>query len=82
MKTVRKLVGSGYILIAILVGCIMYIWHNEWGKLEVLEIRNCEINEFRQETHDAYMQFIDFSLSGETVLEWDDEELNHYHTNV
>ena len=80
MKTVRKLVGSGYILIAILVGCIMYIWHNEWEKLEVLEIRNCEINEFRQETHDAYMQFIDFSLSGETVLEWDDEELNHYHT--
>ena len=80
MKTVHKLVGSGYILIAILVGCIMYIWHNEWEKLEVLEIRNCEINEFRQETHDAYMQFIDFSLSGETVLEWDDEELNHYHS--
>ena len=80
MKTVRKLVGSGYILIAILVGCIMYIWHNEWEKLEVLEIRNCEINEFRQETHNTYMQFIDFSLSGETVLEWDDEELNHYHT--
>lgn len=79
MKTVHKLVGSGYILIAILVGCIMYIWHNEWEKLEVLEIGNCKINEFRQETHNTYMQFIEYSLLSETVLEWDDEDLLHYH---
>ena len=79
MKTVHKLVGSGYIIIAILVGCIMYIWHIEWEKLEVLEIGNCKINEFRQETHNTYMQFIEYSLLSETVLEWDDEDLLHYH---
>lgn len=79
MKTIHKLVGSGYILIAILVGCIMYIWHNEWEKLEVLEMGNCKINEFRQETHNTYMQFIEYFLLSETVVEWNDEDLLHYH---
>ena len=79
MKTVRKLVGSGYVLITVLIGCIMYIWHKEWEDLEILEMENCKINEFRQKSHETYMQFMEFSFLGETLLEWEKEDVPAYH---
>ena len=79
METVRKLVGSGYVLITVLIGCIMYIWHKEWEDLEILEMENCKINEFRQKSHEAYMQFMEFSFWGETLLEWEKEDVPAYH---
>jgi len=79
METVRKLVGSGYVLITVLIGCIMYIWHKEWEDLEILEMENCKINEFRQKSHEAYMQFMELSFWGETLLEWEKEDVPAYH---
>lgn len=57
----------------------MCIWIGEWHELEVLEIENRQLNIFRQEVHYAYAQTLELSLMGETVLEWEDEEVQAYH---
>ena len=80
MKYIQKIVASGYLLVTLLIGCIAYIWHNEWQEVEALEADNRQIDEFRKEIDNIHIQLIEFSLLGETVLEWNDEDLKHYHT--
>lgn len=58
---------------------IMYLWHYEWKEIEALETENQRINSFRQEVHHVYEQITGLSLLGESVLEWEDEDLKHYH---
>ena len=70
----------GYLLICLLASCIMYLWVYEWRKIEALEAEYRRINSFRQEVYHAYEQIVGLSLLGESVLEWTDEELEHYHT--
>lgn len=57
----------------------MYLWLQEWHKLEALETENRHINAFRQRVHHAYARTIEFSLLGETVLEWENEDVQTYH---
>lgn len=57
----------------------MYLWLQEWHELEALETENRRINVFRQEIHHTYAQTIKISLLGETVLEWEDEDVQAYH---
>lgn len=57
----------------------MYSWFREWHELEALETENRRINDFRQEVHHAYARTIELSLWGETVLEWEDEDVQAYH---
>ncbi len=73
----RMLTSIGYLLIALLVGGIMYTWLGEWRDMEGLEAKNREIDEFRKEVNNIHL--IEFSLLGETILEWDDEDLGLYH---
>lgn len=80
MRLFRKTIAIGYLLIAVLIGSIAYTSFYEWRRLESLEEENRQINRFRQQLHDAYVQMIEFSLFGETILEWESEELEHYHT--
>ena len=80
MKHIQQIVASGYWLIILLIGCIVYTWHHEWQEIENLESDNRQIDELRKEINDVHIQLIEFSLLGETILEWDDEELEHYHT--
>lgn len=76
----RKWIGLGYVTIIMLISIIGYRWHEEWNDIEKLEIQNRQIDEFRKEINSIHIRFIEFSLSGETVLEWDDEDLENYHT--
>lgn len=76
----RRTIFFGYAIIVILITGILYMWFTEWNKLEQLEIQNHHIYTFRQESHKAYVLLIEFSLLGETILEWDDDDLEHYHT--
>ena len=78
MKYIQKIVASGYLLITLLIGCIAYTWHNEWQEIGTLEADNRQIDELRKEINDIHIQLIDFSLMGETILEWDNEDLEHY----
>ena len=67
-------------LIVILISFIIYIWFIEWQDIGRLERENYQIDNFRQEINKIHIQLIEFSLLGETILEWDDEELEYYHT--
>ena len=80
MQEFLRLVGCGYTLILILISCIIGIWHNEWQEVEALESDNRQIDDFRKDINNIHIQLIEFSLLGETILEWDDEDLEHYHS--
>ena len=69
----------GYLLIILLIGGIAYTWSYEWQKVESLEYDNRQINKLQKEINDIHIHLIEFSLSGETILDWDDEDLDHYH---
>ena len=79
MKSIKNLISLGYLLMALLAIGIMYIWYKEWCDLEKLEVQNRHIDTFRQESHKIFVFLIELSLSGETVLEWEDADLEHYH---
>ena len=40
MMQLLKLTAWGYGFIVLLIGCIVYIWHNEWQEVEALESDN------------------------------------------
>ena len=79
MKSIKNLISLGYLLIILLVIGIMHIWHREWQEVEALEVRNRQIDEFRKEVNRVHIHLIEFSLLGETVLEWDETDLADYH---
>ena len=79
MKYLQKAIAPGYILIVLLIGCIAYTWHHEWQDVEALEVGNQQINEFRKDVNRVHICLIEFSLLGETVLEWDEMDLEDYH---
>ena len=74
-----KAIRLGYILISILIGCIAYNSFYEWQEIEALELDNKKIDEFRKEINNINIQMIKFSLFGETILEWNDKDIEHYH---
>lgn len=80
LRLFRKTIAFGYLLIAVLIGSIAYTSFYEWRRLESLENENRKISHFRQQIHDAYEQMIEFFLLGETILEWNSEDLEHYHS--
>ncbi len=79
MKYIQKIVASDYLLITLLIGCIAYIWHSEWQDIEKWESDNRQIDELRKDINNIQIQLIEFSLFGETVLEWDNDDMEHYH---
>ena len=79
IKNIRTLTVMGYLLIALLVSGIVYTWFSEWRDMERLETMNRQIESFRKEINIIHIQLIKFSLLGESVLEWDDEDLECYH---
>jgi len=74
------LISVGYMLICLLSGGIMYLWFYEWQAIEKLEISNRRIDRFRAEVNDIHIRLIGFSLMGETVLDWDEADLENYRT--
>ena len=79
IKNIRTLTAMGYLLIALLVSGIVYTWFSEWRDMERLETMNRQIESFRKEINIIHIQLIKFSLLGDSVLEWDDEDLECYH---
>ncbi|RLT68287.1 hybrid sensor histidine kinase/response regulator [Parabacteroides sp. CH2-D42-20] len=79
MISIRKLISCGYILIFILIGMIIYCYQYEWKKLEVLEKENRTTDKLRRHVNELNFRLTGFSLLGETILEWDNEDMEHYH---
>ena len=69
----------GYLLIILLIGGIAYTWSYEWQKVEPLESDNRQIDILQKKVNDIQIHLIEFLLLGETVLEWNDKDLEHYH---
>ena len=74
-----KAIRLGYILISILIVCMAYNSLYEWQEIEALELGNKKIDELRKEINNINIQMIKFSLLGETILEWNDKDIEHYH---
>lgn len=74
-----KLITLGYGFVTLLIGCVVYTWHHEWQEVETLEKDNRRIDRFRVEVNDIHIRLIEFSLLGETVLDWDEADLENYH---
>ena len=79
MISIRKLISCGYILIFILIGMIIYCYQYEWKKLEVLEKKNRTTDELRRHVNEFNFRLTGFSLLGETILEWEDQDIANYH---
>ena len=65
----------GYLLIILLIGGIAYTWSYEWQKVESLESDNRQIDILQKKVNDIQIHLIEFLLLGETVLEWNDKDL-------
>ena len=78
-ESLKYKITVSYVFIFLLIGCILYTWHYEWQKIEMLEENNRLINRFRVEVNDIHICLIDFFLLEETLLEWDEADLGHYH---
>ena len=76
---IRKTIISDYTLIALLIGCIAYTWYREWQEVKALEIGNQRIDKFRKEVNRIHIRLIEFSLMGETILDWNETDLENYH---
>ena len=79
VKHFSSIVIIGYLSVIILHSIIVYIWYSEWNKLVDLEYNNLQIDAFRKEINGIYIKLTEFSLLGETVLEWDTKDLQQYH---
>lgn len=69
----------GYIIIFVLICTISCVWYSEWNEVESLEANNQRIDELRKEVNRIHIRLIELSLSGETVLDWDEADLANYH---
>lgn len=78
MKQQHKIITYSHILILVLIGGIAYTWYNEWQDIDALETHNLNIDRLRTEIDDVQVGLIEFSLLGETILDWTDEDLEHY----
>ena len=78
-RHLRTKIAIGYALILLLVGGIVLTWFGEHRDMEKLEAENRRINDFRKEVHDVYVRIVELSLFGETVLEWENADVEEYH---
>jgi len=58
---------------------IAYTWSYRWQKIESIEFGNRLIDKFLKEVNDIHIYWVEFSLLGETVLDWEDNDLEYYH---
>ena len=79
MEFVRKAITLSHTFIILIVVGIAFTCHNEWQEVEALEVGNRHIDEFRKEVNRIHIRLIEFSLLGETVLDWDETDLENYH---
>lgn len=80
MKHAHTIISISYVSIFLIISGIVYTWFHEWQEIEVLEVGNRQIDEFRKEINRIHIRLIEFSLLGETVLDWDEMDLENYHT--
>ena len=79
MRLYRILLASGYLSIFLMALLVAYTCHNEQRALKLQEEGNQRINELRQDINRLNMQIAGLSFQGETVAEWDEDDMAQYH---
>ena len=79
MRLYRILLASGYLSIFLMALLVAYTCHNEQRTLKLQEEGNQRINELRQDINRLNMQIAGLSFQGETVAEWDEDDMTQYH---
>lgn len=77
---IKPMIAVGYLLIAILTGGIIYNSLYQWRRLGQLEVKAKQTNSLRVNVHEVYIHFMELSLTGESVLDWDASDYDLYHT--
>jgi two-component system sensor histidine kinase EvgS len=67
------------VLILFVIFGIVYIWLNEQNRQQELEATTYKIRSLRKDVHEVYMKVVDLSMIGETVLDWNEEDIAAYH---
>lgn len=75
IKFLRTKIAAGYVLILILIFSIVYIWFKEQNRQQELEATTYKIRSLRKDVHEVYMKVVDLSMIGETVLDWNEEDM-------
>ena len=78
-RHLRTKIAAGYVLILLLIFGIVYIWLNEQQRRQEIETTSNKIRCFRKDVHEVYVKVVDLSLIGETVLDWNEEDMAAYH---
>lgn len=78
-RHLRTKIAAGYVLILFVIFGIVYIWLNEQNRQQELEATTYKIRSLRKDVHEVYMKVVDLSMIGETVLDWNEEDMNIYH---
>lgn len=71
-------VGCGVRILFVIFG-IVYIGLNEQNRQQELEATTYKIRSLRKDVHEVYMKVVDLSMIGETVLDWNEEDMAAYH---
>ena len=79
MKSIHNIIAFGYLLIVLFICGIANTWYKEWQEIKTWESNSRKNEELRKEISDIHILLIEFFLLGETILEWNEEELEHYH---
>ena len=79
MKHAHTIINISYVSIFLIISGIVYTWFHEWQDIEVLKVGNQQIDDFRKEVNRIHIRLIEFSLMGETVLDWNETNLENYH---
>ena len=78
-RHLRTKIAAGYVLILFVIFGIVYIWLNEQNRQQELEATTYKIKSLRKDVHEVYMKVVDLSMIGETVLDWNEEDMAAYH---
>ena len=79
MRLYRILLASGYLSIFLMALLVAYTCHNEQRTLKLQEEDNQRIDELQQGINRLNMQIAGLSFQGETVAEWDEDDMAQYH---
>ena len=79
MKSIHNIIAFGYLLIVLFIYGIANTWYKKWQEIKTWESNSRKNEELRKEISDIHILLIEFFLLGETILEWNEEELEHYH---
>lgn len=78
-RHLRTKIAARYVLILFVIFGIVYIWFNEQNRQQELEATTYKIRSLRKDVHEVYMKVVDLSMIGETVLDWNEEDMAAYH---